>query len=51
MKLTNNEAENLANYYFQKAVIGLVGGLTILSVVGFCIYQIAGFISAFIQSM
>lgn len=51
MKLTNSEAENLANYYFQKAVIGIVGSVAVLSVVGICIYKIGSFVNTFIQTI
>jgi hypothetical protein len=39
MKLTNNEAENLVNYYFEKAMIGIFGTLTIGSGVVFALYK------------
>lgn len=48
MKITNNEAENLINYYFEKAVIGIVGVLTIGSVIAICLYSIGSAILSFI---
>ncbi len=44
MDITNNEAQQLIDHYFQKMVVGLIGGISIGAVICMCVYKVGSYL-------